>query len=110
MSGSGYVIVLLRILLRISHEQVAIDIGNVEWRIAARNFRIGEMAIESPDLGEQSVGSVRPKNIHRAVVEVGREQEGSLRLHTVGQTFVNGAVRRLVSGYDRVVPRIQAAG
>jgi len=35
MTGAGYVIVLLRILLRICHEQVAVDVGNVEWRMAA---------------------------------------------------------------------------
>src|ERR1700746_862099 len=92
MAGSGHVIVLLRILFRISHKQVAIDVRNVKWRIASRYLWIGEIAVES-NLREHSVRSVRPEHIHRAVTEVGRKQERALGIHREGQTFVDGATR-----------------
>ena len=46
VAGTGHIVMLFRILLRIAHEEVAIDVLDAEWRVAGRNLWIGEIAFD----------------------------------------------------------------
>ena len=76
---------LLRVLLGVGDEQIAIDTLDVERREASRDIRIDKAAIG----GRRLVVVV--KNIDRAGSEIGGVDKVAIDVDTEGEAFVNGA-------------------
>src|SRR5689334_2797287 len=63
------VVVLIRVLQGIGHDEVAVDVPDSEWREAGRDIRIGEFAVE------RCRREVAVEHVDRAGVEIGGEKK-----------------------------------
>src|SRR6266849_1510431 len=111
---AGDVVVLLRVLLGIGHEEIAVEVLDAERREARGDHRIGEAAV-GRGAGEGAAGGVGAVDLDRAGAEIGREQEHAMHIDAGGEALVDGAVGgvgdgRIVDGDDRVAGRGEAAG
>jgi hypothetical protein len=79
-----YTVMLLRVLLGVGDEQIAIDILDVERREASRDTRIDKASIG----GRRLVVVV--KNIDRAASEIGGVDKVAVDVDTKGEVFVCG--------------------
>ena len=88
VARSSNIVVLLRVLLGVGDEQVAIEAFDAERREARRDIRIDE----APFSGRRLVVVV--ENIDRAGPEIGGVDEVTIDIDPEGEAFVNGASSR----------------
>src|ERR1700722_12423391 len=97
-----HVVVLLRVLHRVRHEEIAIDIRYAEGGVACRDPGVLEITVGRCGC-EKSIGSRGSEHVNRAAAEVGGEQEHSVDVDADHQTLVDGTVGGI--GGCRVVDR-----
>src|ERR1700719_4635293 len=98
VAGTGRIVMLCRILQRIGHKEIAVDVLDAERGVAGRDFGIFEAAIG----GYWFI--VMVKDIDRAASKVGREEKDSVRVSAENEPFVDWAICGIgiVDGEDRV--------
>src|ERR1700739_24667 len=102
VARTGDIGLLCRVLLRISYEEIAVDVFDAERREPGRDSGIRKAAISSHRL------IVIVEHIDRSGPKVGREQEHAIDVDAEYRALVNGAQRGvgvdgIVDGEDRVV-------
>src|SRR5215471_17559730 len=94
---------LCRVLLCVADKKIAIDVLDAERRKPGRYLRIGEVAFEFLIRGgSETRRAIGRKNIDRAGVEVGREEEDTVDVDAKHETFVNRTASRIVDSNDRL--------
>src|SRR6185437_6342604 len=112
VAGTCGIIMFCRVLLRVGHPDLAIDVADAEWREVHRNFWIAERTVE---FGRSKVAV---EDVDPALTEIGREQEIPGGVGPKSQTFIDRSVQRRIWGWrdvevvddpDRLIPAIPGA-
>src|SRR6516162_1389405 len=102
MAGTLNVVMLFRVLQRVSDEEIAVDTLNAERRIAGRYIRIDESPIGCRE-GKLAVGAVGAEHIDRPGIKVGRKEEKAVDVDAVSKALIDSAACGIVEGDYRIV-------
>ena len=93
IARTRHVVMHLRVLQGVGHEQIAVDVLDAEWREAGRDVRIHEAAIggHREIKAGGAAGGGGAVDFDRSGAEVGGKKEDTVDVDPENETFVNGA-------------------